>query len=151
MKQITVSVIIPVYNAEKFLEKCLDSIVKQTLENFEIILVNDGSTDHSGDICERYASEYSNIFVFHKENGGSASEARNVGIKYAKGVYICFVDNDDMLPNNYILAYMHEKAISADADLIIGRKKVYDYMLNDNFFLRHKETMVGKRMIASTF
>ena len=82
-----ISVVVPVYNADKYLKDCIDSLLAQTINDFEIILVNDGSTDNSKDICHSFANKYSNIYVIDKENGGAAS-ARNIGIKNAKGDYI---------------------------------------------------------------
>jgi len=98
-----VSVIIPVYNAEKYLHKCVDSVLNQTLDDIEIILVDDGSTDNSPAICDDYERKYNNIKVFHKENGG-VSSARNVGLDNATGEYVGFVDSDD-----YIAPVMYEK------------------------------------------
>lgn len=149
MKKVTVSVIVPVFNAEDFLERCLNSMVEQTLKDYEIILVNDGSTDKSGEICEKYKNKYSNVSVLHKKNGGGASEARNFGISYAKGEFICFVDNDDMLPNNYTLERMYQKATSIDADLIIGRKELYNFILSDKDYSQNfGEAIAGKDFLV---
>lgn len=93
-KDIKVSVIVPVYNTEKFLHRCVDSLLNQTLEDIEIILVDDGSKDSSPAICDEYAEKYDNIAVLHLENGGPA-RARNKGIEIAKGDYIGFADSDD--------------------------------------------------------
>lgn len=89
------SVIVPVYNVERYLENCIESILNQTYKNLEIILVNDGSTDNSGAICDKLASQYDNIKVIHKENGGQAT-ARNEGIEIAQGEAITFMDSDDI-------------------------------------------------------
>lgn len=89
-----ISIIIPVYNVENYLKACLDSVCGQTYANLQIILVDDGSTDSSGDICDRYAEQDKRIVVIHKENGG-VSDARNEGLRIAKGAYIGFVDGDD--------------------------------------------------------
>lgn len=89
-----ISIIIPVYNVEGFLHECLDSIVKQSFGNYEVILVDDGSTDSSPIICDQYAERYSNVHVIHKENGG-VSSARNVALDIAVGQWIWFVDADD--------------------------------------------------------
>ena len=97
-----ISVIVPVYNSEKRLHKCIDSILGQTYTNFELLLINDGSTDTSGDICEEFAEKDERIKVFHKKNGG-ASSARNIGIDNAKGEYICFVDSDDYVSDDIYL------------------------------------------------
>ena len=91
-----VSVIIPVYNVENFLDRCIDSIVKQTYKNIQIILVDDGSTDASGKICDLRAKNDKRVLVVHKKNGG-LGEARNSGLLYANGKYISFVDSDDYL------------------------------------------------------
>ena len=103
MNDFLISVIVPVYNIEMYLERCVRSIMNQTYQNLEILLVDDGSTDGSGEICERLAKEDERIRVFHKENGGSSS-ARNLGIREAKGEYLGFVDSDDYIePDMYEL------------------------------------------------
>ena len=89
-----ISVVVPVYNVEKYLKRCVDSIVQQTMQDIEIILVDDGSKDNSGLICDECAKKDERIIVIHKENGGLSS-ARNVGIEVAKAPYIAFVDSDD--------------------------------------------------------
>ena len=91
-----ISVIVPVYNAENFLRDCIDSILSQTFSDFEIILVNDGSPDNSGKICDEYAAKYDCISVIHQENQGQAA-ARNHAMTQAKGDWICFVDSDDLI------------------------------------------------------
>ena len=96
-----VSVIVPVYNVEDYIKKCLDSIVKQTYQNFEVILINDGSKDLSGDICDQYASKYKYMRVYHQENRGVVS-ARNVGIYNAKGKYVTFIDSDDWVETTFL-------------------------------------------------
>ena len=102
LDMIDLSVVVPVYNVEKYLPLCLNSLLKTVgIEDAEIILVDDGSTDKSGEIADRYANEYSNIRVFHKENEGP-SAARNLGIKEANGTYISFIDSDDeIVPGLY--------------------------------------------------
>ncbi len=96
-----VSIIVPVYNVEKYLRKCLDSIINQTYHNIEIILVDDGSKDSSGLICDEYARKDDRIFVYHRNNYGPGA-ARNYGIKKAKGKYLTFVDSDDWVESNYV-------------------------------------------------
>lgn len=96
-----VSVIVPIYNVEKYLERCLDSILTQSFENFELILVDDGSTDLSGAICDEYAEKDSRIIIFHTQNSG-VSSARNLGIGAAKGNYIMFCDGDDCVHPQWI-------------------------------------------------
>ena len=96
-----ISVIVPVYNVEAYLERCVESILHQTYTNFELILINDGSTDSSGQICDQLARQYENIKVYHIENAG-VSNARNVGIQLATGAWITFVDSDDFVTNDYL-------------------------------------------------
>lgn len=99
-----VSVVVPVYNAEKYLSDCIDSLMRQTRKPEEIILVDDGSTDCSGEICDLYASQYSYIKVIHKQNGG-VSSARNAGIDAAQGKYLIFVDADDLVDQRLLEFY----------------------------------------------
>lgn len=109
-----ISIIVPVYNVEQYLNQCVESIVNQSYEDIEIILVDDGSTDTSGYICETLKAKDSRIQVVHKSNGGQ-SEARNVGISYATGNYLFFVDSDDFLPRNSVKTlYLTLKQSSAD-------------------------------------
>lgn len=96
-----VSVVVPVYNVEKYLDRCITSILNQTYPDFELILIDDGSGDSSGSICDAWAKADARIRVFHKENGG-LSDARNYGIDYAKGEYITFVDSDDYIDRDYL-------------------------------------------------
>ena len=96
-----ISVVLPVYNVENYLEKCLNSVVKQTYKNIEIIIVNDGSLDSSIDICNKYANKDSRIKVFTKPNGG-LSDARNFGIKKSMGEFITFIDSDDYVTDDYV-------------------------------------------------
>ncbi|EOO15546.1 glycosyltransferase family 2 protein [Bacillus cereus] len=100
-----ISIIVPVYKVEQYIHKCIDSILMQTFEDFELILVDDGSPDTCGEICDRYADKDIRIKVIHKENGG-VSSARNAGLEIAKGDYIGFVDSDDWIePDMYELLY----------------------------------------------
>ena len=142
-----VSVIVPVYNVESYLDKCLNSLVNQTLKDLEIIIINDGSTDNSQKIIDKYAKKYKNIIAITKENGG-VSEARNLGLTKATGEYIGFLDSDDWIePNMYEL--MYQKAISQDFDVvacdtqaIYKDKKVYisSNIKEDN--VSNKELMI---------
>ncbi|MDT6814838.1 glycosyltransferase, partial [Enterococcus faecium] len=91
-----ISIIVPVYKVEKYLRKCVDSILAQTFTDFEVILVDDGSPDNSGKICDEYAEKDNRVRVIHKENGGLSS-ARNAGIDVARGKYLGFVDSDDYI------------------------------------------------------
>lgn len=113
-----VSIIVPVYNVAKYLPRCLDSLINQTYKNIEIILVDDGSTDGSGDICDEYAALDDRVNVFHTPNGG-VSHARNVALDNAGGEYITFVDSDDWLEKDWIADAIAE-VIRADVDLYIG-------------------------------
>ncbi len=96
-----ISIIVPCYNVEKYLDRCLDSIVAQTNQNYEVIMVNDGSKDGSGDICNRYADKYERFQAYHKTNGGLA-DARNYGLKYVNGDYVTFLDSDDWITSDYV-------------------------------------------------
>ena len=134
MKNDLISIIIPVYKVEKYLEKCIESVLKQTYTNLQIILVDDGSPDNCGKICDEYAKKDSRIEVIHKINGG-LSDARNVGIAKAKGKYIGFVDSDD-----YIKEDMYEILINLikeyDADVSICN--LYD-VIEGKEYIRNKE------------
>lgn len=101
-----ISVIVPVYNVQSYLKRCLQSIQKQTYQLLEIIIIDDGSTDESGKIADEFSQKESRAFVVHKENGG-LSDARNVGIDYANGKYITFIDSDDYIEEDYI-EYLYE-------------------------------------------
>lgn len=134
MKNDLISIIIPVYKVEKYLEKCIESVLKQTYTNLQIILVDDGSPDNCGKICDEYAKKDSRIEVIHKANGG-LSDARNVGISKAKGRYIGFVDSDDYIKENMyeILLNLIKKY---DADVSICN--LYD-VIDGNEYIRNKE------------
>ncbi len=121
MKEL-ISVVIPIYNVEKYLRRCIDSVIKQTYENLEIILVDDGSQDNCAEICDEYAINDSRIKVIHKLNGG-LSDARNSGIDIASGKYITFIDSDDYVTKDYIEVLYN--ALKADmTDLAISSHKV---------------------------
>lgn len=111
-----ISVIVPVYNTEKYLRKCVDSILAQTFSDFELLLVNDGSTDRSGDICEDYAATDQRVRVIHKTNGG-VSYARNIGLDCAHGEWICYIDADDWIKQDY-LEKLKFKADTSCADIV---------------------------------
>lgn len=114
-----VSIIVPVYNVEQYLEECIESIIQQTYKNIEIILVDDGSTDKSRDICDNYSSMDERIIVIHKNNGGLSS-ARNIGIETAQGKYIIFIDSDDYWIGNNCLLHMINLAEEYNADVVRG-------------------------------
>lgn len=114
---IKVSLIIPIYNSQDYVARCLDSLLKQTLEDIEIVCVNDGSTDKSLEILEEYSKKYPKIKVYSKENGGCGS-ARNMGIDNAKGEYIEFVDSDDILEQDAV-EKMYNQAKKYNSDLVV--------------------------------
>ncbi|HJG67480.1 MULTISPECIES: glycosyltransferase family 2 protein [Bacilli] len=108
-----ITVVIPIYNVERYVEQCLQSVINQTYKNLQIILVDDGSTDSSGEICDRFAAQDSRVQVIHQKNAG-LSAARNVGIEFAKGEFISFIDSDDFVETNYIeRLYTEIKAYNA--------------------------------------
>lgn len=116
-KTALISIVIPVYNLSRYIGRCIDSVIRQTYRNIEIILVDDGSTDDSLMICNKYAQRDSRIRVITKENGGPAS-ARNTGIDYAKGEYIANIDGDDILNEEYI-SYLYNLIVQNDVDMSI--------------------------------
>lgn len=116
MKEYLISVIVPIYNSEKFLKKCIDSLINQNTDNYEIILINDGSTDDSDIICNEYLSKHNMISYYKKENTG-VSNTRNFGILKSKGRYVTFVDSDDYVDSNYI--YSAKKLIKKGYELIV--------------------------------
>ena len=129
-----VSVIVPVYNVEKYLKQCLDSIVDQTLEDLEIVLVDDGSVDSSGTICDEYAKKDTRIRVIHKENGG-LSDARNAGLKYVTSPYVGFIDSDDYVQSEYLEELMKYR----DCDLVqcstLAEPTGSSYLFDDSYFV----------------
>jgi glycosyltransferase involved in cell wall biosynthesis len=114
-KDPTISIIVPVYNAEPFLQRCISSILAQTYTDFELILVDDGSTDQSGRICDEYASNDKRIIVIHQSNGGQ-SKARNAGIALARGKYLSFIDADDYIAEAMIKT-LYELTLNFNADI----------------------------------
>lgn len=113
----TFSIIVPVYNTEKYLDKCVHSILKQTYPDFELILVDDGSTDQCPQMCDTYQKKDSRVKVLHKKNGG-VSSARNLGISVAEGTYIWFIDSDDYI-EPFSLQQLYEAQQDKDADMYI--------------------------------
>lgn len=106
MKHPKVSIIVPVYNAASFLDQCIASILSQSFKDFELLLIDDGSKDESGVLCDEYARKDARVKAYHKENGG-VSSARNLGLNKAKGKYICFIDPDDWVHKEYIKFLVH--------------------------------------------
>lgn len=132
-----ISIIVPVYKVEDYLERCIISILNQTYSNFELILVDDGSPDNCGRICDYYARIDKRIHVIHTDNGG-LSAARNIGLKMAKGEYVAFVDSDDWVHKDY-LKIMYESLINNDADICecnIFKTNVNLYDNNENISIK---------------
>lgn len=141
MNRTLISIIIPVYNVEPYLKQCLDSIIIQDAPSWEAILVDDGSTDGSSDICDEYANKDPHFRVFHKENGG-VSSARNIGLEEAKGKWIWFVDGDDYIENNALPTL--RKGINQDCDTIFhGLTQKFEN--GDTIFDNHDEDMSLKK------
>ena len=125
-----ISVIVPVYNVEKYLRKCIESILDQTYTNLEIILVDDGSPDNCGRICDEYAGRDSRVIVIHKENGGQSS-ARNAGLDIAEGEYIAFLDSDDYMDTeclSKLYSYMTENNLEISACNYARYSESYDFI-----------------------
>lgn len=120
------SIIVPVYNVEKYLDECIESIEKQLFLDFEVILVDDGSIDHSPELCDKWGERDNRIQVIHKNNGGQ-SDARNVGTKAAKGDYIVYIDSDDYICDERFLSKLAEKVYAGFPDVIVYKfQKYYD-------------------------
>lgn len=141
------SVIIPVYNAEGTLRRCLDSLVGQQFSNYELLLINDGSTDGSDAICREYASTYSCVRYFAKENGG-VSSARNLGLEQAKGEYILFVDSDDYVSEDYFALLSHTLESNAVDLLMFGYRNFGGASTewDTGVFCEETESSVAKRI-----
>lgn len=145
-----VSIIIPVYNAEKTIKKCLDSILKQTYKNLEIILINDGSADNSKEICNEYEKEYKNVFLINKENEGPG-KAREIGVAKATGYYISFVDSDDFLDLDFykvLIKNIEEK----EADIVQCGYQLID--VNDKIISKSKlpyQEIIGSYNCAKAY
>lgn len=129
VKNPLVSIIIPVYNTKPYLGRCIQSVVHQTYKNLEILLIDDGSTDGSSGLCDRFEEQYANIHVVHLENSG-VSAARNRGLDIAQGEFILFIDSDDSVSLNYVESFVR---LIYDADLIIG--VIEDIYIDENSFV----------------
>lgn len=141
IKEELISIIVPIYKVEQYLTKCIDSILEQTYTNLEIILVDDGSPDNCGKICDEYAKKDKRVIVLHNENKG-VSASRNEGLDISKGKYITFIDADDYVSNNYVET-LHKMIIANNADMaIIGNDEQY----NGNIIKINKKLkkMIGK-------
>ena len=130
MEHELISIIVPIYNVENYLRQCLDSIVSQTYQNFECLLINDGSSDNSADICREYIEKDSRFRYFEKENVG-VSSARNLGIERSKGQYITFIDSDDWVDSEY-LEVLYRALIEEKADIAISTYKQFN--MDDNCY-----------------
>src|SRR5574344_1567100 len=122
-----ISVIVPVYNTSKYLKKCLDSILSQKGQNFEIILINDGSTDNSEQIIKDYQNKFPDIIKLYTKKNGGLSDARNYGVQKANGKYFCFIDSDDYIDKNLFKEL--EKEFANEPDLIKYKCK----KVNENY------------------
>lgn len=136
-----ISVIVPVYNTEQYLPRCLDSILSQSFTDFELLLIDDGSTDDSGTICDAYAEKDSRIRVFHKENGG-VSSARNMGVDNAKGEWVFFMDSDDELIPEGLLTLVD--GTSDTVDMVMAGYEVVDNEGNPSYSINKREFRVIK-------
>ena len=119
-----ISIIIPVYNTEKYISKCIDSLLQQTFQNFEIICIDDGSTDNSVDIIKNYQNQDTRIKLFQQENSGPGS-ARNLGIKNSTGECICLLDSDDFLTHN-ALEVLYNTQKNNNADIVVAKLRLFD-------------------------
>ena len=128
-----ISIIVPVYNAESTLNQCIDSIINQKFTDWELLLVNDGSSDRSGEICDEYAAKDSRIKVFHKENGG-VSSARNVGIDNSLGKWVTFIDSDDKIFDDIfsLLKYSNGDLIVFNFIIDQNTKEYPQYLFKEN-------------------
>lgn len=143
-EKIVISVIIPVYNVEKYLRQCVDSVLKQTYKLIEVILVDDGATDSSSEICDEYSLKDRRIKVIHKKNGG-ASSARNEGIKEAKGDFIVFLDGDDYWLEEEFLEYIVVNKIKEKTDIVIFG---YTQVINNSH--KHKRDLNFEKLIEKS-
>lgn len=141
-----ISIIIPIYNSATFLDACLDSVLKQTYSDFEVVCIDDGSTDSSLLICDNYASKDKRVRVFHKNNGG-VSSARNFGISVSKGELLCFVDSDDVINSHYLESLHNALHINTDIS-ICGWSRTSDIKADDP---KPSETIQRKEFVSNIF
>lgn len=142
MKEDLISIIVPIYNVEKYLSQCVESLINQTYKNIEIILVDDGSKDNCGNICDEYAQKDNRIIVVHKENGG-LSDARNKGIDIAKGKYFVFVDSDDYVSNKFV-ENLYQMILENDCDIAIC-----DYLQFENTLPVQEELQIKVDVLSN--
>lgn len=139
------SIIVPIYRVEKYLNKCVDSVLCQTFDDFELILVDDGSPDTCGQICDKYSTSDTHVKVVHKENGGLSS-ARNAGLDIAIGKYIIFLDSDDFWDDTKALEHIHDNLAETDADVLVFPAKRY-YENHNNYTYIITTNVDRKRII----
>ncbi len=143
-KKIKISIIVPVYNVERYLDHCLDSLVNQTFKDIEIIIVNDGSPDNSQQIIDEYKNKYPQLIkAFVKENGG-VSSAKNFGLEHASGEYVLFIDSDDYVNINMV-EKMYNVAYKENSDMVIC--DVYDVFEKNNKIIRYSNNFIGNTNI----
>lgn len=145
MKKDLISVIVPMYNIEKYLPRCIESILNQTYKKIEIILVDDGSKDLCGSIADNYASRYENVKVIHKANGG-LSDARNAGIEIANGEWLAFVDSDDMICEN-MYQVLHDEVIKNNA--LLAMVDYFSIDENDEIILTSEKGIENTRVLTT--
>lgn len=146
INQPLISIIVPIYNVEKYLEKCIQSLLDQTFVDYEIILVNNGSPDNCGDICDEFAKKSSKISVLHLENGG-VCRARNEGMKLANGEYYCFVDSDDWVEKDYLKDFVDNLDSSFTMVVQDAYRDLPDEIQKDYFNFRNEKYEVTKDKI----
>ena len=144
-----ISVIVPVYKAEQYLERCVKSILEQTYQNFELILVDDGSPDNSPSLCDEWAKNDNHIYVIHKENGG-ASSARNAGLKIAKGNWIAFADSDDWLDRT-ALKTLYDLANQYNVPMAIGGMRVVQKYTDASIVMKQNAKVLSNADLMSRF
>ena len=144
MGEIKISIIVPVYNGQKYIRTCLDSILNQTYKNIELIIINDGSTDNSKTIIEEYVKRDKRIVAYHQNNKG-VSDARNKGLKYATGKWIWFVDSDD-IPSKSFLSEVFKINLKRETDIIVGNYmkvfpdcKIENVILDEQGYIQNKD------------
>ena len=145
-----VSIIVPIYNTELYLRECIESILRQSFMNFEVLLVDDGSTDASGSICEDYAVKDTRIRVFHQDNQG-VSSARNLALDHVQGRYVLFLDADDFWYVDTCLETLVNEALRTDADIVRGEYKTVDEQGNDLFARKINRRKMKQAYRPATF
>ena len=148
-----ITIVVPIYNVEKYIDNCIQTIINQTYKKLQIILVDDGSTDNCPKICDKYKAQDDRIEVIHKKNGG-LSDARNAGIEKAKGKFVCFIDSDDFISYEYI-EKLYKLIIKNNADISVSNfKRVQEF--NEEYLKEEKEKSTeeiynGKQMIENIY